>query len=188
MLTPLLLNPVRLLAGVALLASCAAPPARLEVEGFDLMRLVDRPTCYCAETYPAPSLTVWATNPTGQGLTLPINPRLFGTYHSRWWLVFQQDSAELYVLHEGGFLRPRQRQPLRFGVRGRAFCTLLERARSAGACSQRAKAVFQNARLVVVFDPRDAPSPANGSAAVLQQVAIDQRQGQRRVTEFDGQY
>lgn len=188
MLTPSSLNPVCLLAGVAFLASCAAPPARLEVEGFDLMHLVDRPTCYCAETYPAPSLTVWATNSTSQGLILPINPKVLGTYRSRWWLVFQQDSAELYVLHGGGYLRPQQRQPLRLGVRHRAFCALLERARSAETCSQRAQAVFQNARLVVVVDPRDAPSNANGSAAVLQQVAIDQRQGQRRVTEFDGQY
>jgi hypothetical protein len=188
MLNRSLLNPVCLLAGMALLASCAGPPARLEVEGFDVMRLVDRPTCYCADTYPAPSLTVWATNPTRHGLTLPINPKVLGAYRSRWWLVFEQDSAELYVLHEGGYVRPQQRQQLHLGVRGQAFCTLVEQARSAGTCSQRAQAVFQNARLVVQIDPHDAPSNANGSAGVLQQVAVEQHQGRRRVTEFDGQY
>lgn len=100
--------------------------------------------------------------------------------------MFQQDSAELFVLHEGGYLRPHQRQKLVFGVRARDFCPLLARARSAGTCSQRARAVFQNVRLEVVLDPRDARS--NGAAAVLTQVGIDQRQGRRRVDEFDGQY
>jgi hypothetical protein len=104
MLTPSLLHPVCLLAGVALLAGCGASPVRLEVEGVDLMRLVDGPTCYCAQTYPAPSLTVWATNPTGQGLTLPVNPNLLGPYHSRWWLVFQQDFGRIVPTPRGRIL------------------------------------------------------------------------------------
>jgi hypothetical protein len=180
------------LAGVAVLAGCSPSPARVEVDGFGLMRLADdQPTCYCAEGYPQPSLAVWATNSTDRGLVLPV-PQKFPflqTNRSRWWLVLGQDSAELYALHnEEGYLRPRQRRELNFGIRARGFCAMLARARRAGTCSQRGQAVFQNARLVVVFDPRDVPSAANGAAALLQQVPIDQRLGQRRVTPFDGQY
>lgn len=133
MLTPSLLNPVCLLAGVAVLAGCSPSPARVEVDGFGLMRIADnQPTCYCAEGDPQPSLTVRATNSTGRGLVLRV-PQQFSflqTNRSRWWLVLGQDSAELYALHnEEGYLRPRQRREITFGVRARGFYARLARAR-----------------------------------------------------------
>ena len=189
---PPLLNAVRLLAGMAVLAGCTAPPTHLEVDGFNLMRIVDnQSTCTCNESYPSPSLTVLATNYTGRGLTLPVTQKFsfLQTNRSRWWLVLGKDSAELYMLNnDEGYLWSRKRRAMTFAVRYRGFCAMLARARRAGTCSQRGQAVFQNARLVVVFDPRDTHSTANHSAPVIQQVTIDQRLGQRRVTPFDGEY